>query len=145
MPKGRPSDRNKTEIEVVPLYRGGAVVSSLLGAFGGSLRETRLTAMFGYIISLAPDLFVDLLGFKGEVSSVRLEANHQQDRSDIFIKTSKGLGIVEAKRTSTDPLNQAFKYPADWRVLLTDYAAAGEQKRLRAVKYLRWQQVADVQ
>lgn len=144
MPKERTPNRDTTETEVVPLYRGGAVVSSLLGSFGVSLRETRLTAMLGYVISLAPDSFAELLGFEGEISSVTLEANHQQDRSDIFIETTKGLGIVEAKRTPTDPLNQAFKYRADWRVLLTDYAAAGEQKRLGGVKYLRWQQVADV-
>ena len=33
----------------IPLLRGGRIVSSLAGALGSALRETRLTAMLGYV------------------------------------------------------------------------------------------------
>jgi len=36
----------------IPLMRGGEIVSTLTGAFGQSLRETRLTALLGYLIAL---------------------------------------------------------------------------------------------
>ncbi len=41
----------------IPLRRGGNVVSTITGAFGQSLRETRLTALLGYLIALAPERF----------------------------------------------------------------------------------------
>jgi hypothetical protein len=139
-----PSQRNDQQVEVIPLLRGGAVVSSLLGAFGTSLRETRLTATLGYIISLKPDIFNDLFKFDGNVLSVSLEANHEKDRSDILVETSKGNGVIEAKLDPTDPTTQAFKYAAKWRVLLTDYVPYEEQKKLRGVKYIQWSDIAKI-
>jgi len=41
--------------------RGGNVVSTITGAFGESLRETRLTALLRYLAALAPEPFHDLL------------------------------------------------------------------------------------
>ena len=52
--------------------------------------------------------------------------------------------MVEAKVTATDPFRQSLKYPAKWRVLLTEHAASGKQKRLRAVKYLRWRDLMEL-
>ena len=126
------------EPDRIELLRGGSVVSSLAGAFGSALRETRLTAMLGYVIALEPVRFCNIFGFRGRPLSVRLETRHASDRSDILIETTVGWGVIEAKVTSTDPFRQALKYPAKWRVLLTEYTASGKQKRLRAVKYLRW-------
>lgn len=136
--------RNRNDVEVIPLFRGGGIVSSLLGAFGTSLRETRLTAILGYIISLKPDICADLLNFPGNVLSVSIESNHEKDRSDILVETSKGTGVIEAKLDPTDPVMQAFKYGAKWRVLLTDYVPSEKQKRLRGVKYIQWGTLAKV-
>ena len=40
--------RKAADKEQIDLLRCGSVVSSFAGAFGSSLRETRLTAMLGY-------------------------------------------------------------------------------------------------
>src|SRR5271168_3966060 len=92
--------------ERVELLRAGAVVSSLAGAFGGALRETRLTAMLGYLIALAPERFRDIFAFRGRPLSVSVETRHQLDRSDILIETTAGWGVIEAKVTKTDPSSQ---------------------------------------
>jgi len=124
--------------ERIDLLRSGSVVSSFAGAFGSALRETRLTAMLGYLIALEPERFCDIFAFRGRPLSVSLETRHASDRSDILIETTKGRGVIEAKVTAADPFRQALKYSAKWRVLLTEHTASGKQKRLRGVKYFRW-------
>jgi hypothetical protein len=99
-------------------------VSSFAGAFGSSLRETRLTAMLGYLIALEPAQFCNFFGFLGRPLSVSLETPHASDRSDILIETTAGRGAIEAKVTATDPFRQSLKYPAKWRVLLTEHSAS---------------------
>jgi len=44
--------KTAADLEQIDLLQSGSVVSSLAGAFGGALRETRLTAMLGYSRSL---------------------------------------------------------------------------------------------
>jgi hypothetical protein len=127
----------------IDLLRSGSVVSSLAGAFGNELRETRLTAMLGYVIALEPDRFCDIFAFRGRPLSVSLETRHAADRSDILIETTAGRGVVEAKVSAADPFRQSLKYPAKWRVLLTEHAASGKQTRLRGVKYLRWHDLVE--
>ncbi len=114
------------------------MVSSFAGAFGNALRETRLTAMLGYLIALEPEKSCEFFAFRGKPLSVSLETQHDSDRSDILVETTAGWGVIEAKVTATDPFGQARKYPAKWRVLLTEYTASGKQGRRRDVKYLRW-------
>ncbi len=94
--------------------------------------------MLGYLIALEPQRFCDMFAFRGKPLTVSLETHHESGRSDILIKTTAGLGVIEAKVTTADPLRQAQKYHAKWLVLLTEYSASGEQKQLRAAKYLRW-------
>lgn len=113
-------------------------MSSFAGAFGSSLRETRLTAMLGYLIALEPTRFCNFFGFLGRPLSVSLETLHASDRSDILVETTAGRGVIEAKVTATDPFRQSLKYPAKWRVLLTEHSATAKQRRLHTVKYLRW-------
>jgi hypothetical protein len=125
-----------TEIE---LMRGGNVVSTLTGAFGQSLKETRLTAILGYLIALEPKPFQTLFGFSGVAQRVRLETNHTLGRSDILVETSDGIGIVEAKVDATDPLKQARRYPADWVSLLTYRMPA---KPVARAQYVSWSQLA---
>jgi len=122
----------------IDLLRSGSVVSSFAGAFGSALSETRLTAMLGYVIALEPKRFCDVFGFHGKPVSVGLETRHASDRSDILIETTAGRGVIEAKVSAADPFRQAMKYPAKWRVLLTEYTASGKQKRSRGVTYHRW-------
>jgi hypothetical protein len=132
------------EADEVELLRAGSVVSSFAGAFGSSLRETRLTAILGYLIALKPNVFCDEFGITGTIESVRLEARHNQDRSDILIKSTGGLGVVEAKADATDPFEQTKKYPAKWRVLITQFLPTPNQKRIPRVEYRRWQEIADL-
>jgi len=96
------------------LMRGGDVVSTLTGAFGQSLQETRLTAMLGYLIALNPRPFLNLFGFRGVPQRVCLEKRHDEGRSDILVETNIGKGIIEAKVDATDPLVQSQRYPARW-------------------------------
>jgi len=134
--------KTAAETERIDLLRSGSVASSLAGAFGGALRETRLTAMLGYMIALEPERFCDIFGFPGRPLSVSLETRHAADRSDVLIETTAGRGVIEAKVGATDPWRQSLKYPAKWRVLLTEHAASTKQNRLRGVKYLRWRGLA---
>ena len=131
--------------EEVQLLRGGLVVSSFAGAFGASLRETRLTAILGYLIALKPKVFCDEFGITGTVESVRLEARYNQGRSDILINSTDGLAVVEAKVDATDPFKQAKKYHhAKWLVLLTQYLPTPSQKKNPRIKYLCWREVAEL-
>jgi hypothetical protein len=98
----------------IELMRGGDVVSTLTGAFGQSLQETRLTAMLGYLIALNPRPFLNLFGFRGVPQRVCLEKRHDEGRSDILVETNIGKGIIEAKVDATDPLVQSQRYPARW-------------------------------
>jgi hypothetical protein len=126
----------------VQLLRGESMVSSLAGAFGGQLRETRLTALLGYLIALNPDPFCKLFGFKGRALSVSLEHRHGLKRSDILIETTHGTGIVEAKIDTTDPSQQIKKYKATWHVLLTQGIAAPSERQRRNVRHVRWSELA---
>jgi hypothetical protein len=136
--------KTAADTERIDLLRSGSVVSSLAGAFGNALRETRLTAMLGYVIALEPERFCEIFAFRGRPLSVSLETRHAADRSDILIETTTGWGVIEAKVSATDPFRQALKYPAKWRVLLTEHAASGKQKRQRGVKYLRWRDLVEL-
>jgi hypothetical protein len=126
------------DTERIELLRSGSVVSSLAGAFGNALRETRLTAMLGYVMALEPQRFCELFAFRGRPLSVSLETRYASDRSDILVETTAGRGVVEAKVSTADPLRQSLKYPADWRALLTEHSAPDKQKGMSAIKYLRW-------
>jgi len=107
------------QVEEVQLMRASEIVVSLLGAFGQSLKETRLTAWLGYLLSLKPEWLAPLFGFKGNVLEISLENYHEDGRSDILVKTSQGLGVIEAKVDATDASAQLKRYQARWRALLT--------------------------
>jgi hypothetical protein len=130
--------KTASDTERIDLLRSGSLVSSLAGAFGNALRETRLTAMLGYLVALEAERFCEIFAFRGRPLSVSLETRHAADRSDILIETTAGRGVVEAKVSAADPFRQSLKYPAKWRVLLTEHTPSGKQTRLRGVKYLRW-------
>ena len=122
--------------------RGGSVVSTLTGAFGHSLRETRLTALLGYVIASDPDPFLDLFGFRGLPQSVALETRHEEGRSDILVETTLGNGVVEAKVNAADPLGQSHRYPGRWVALLTHRIPPKPSKG--RTRYVTWHQLAKV-
>ena len=128
------------ELAAIPLMRGGNIVSTITGAFGQTLRETRLTALLGYLAALDPEPFLELFGFLGIAQQVSLEMRHEDGRSDILIETSHGLGVIEAKVDATDPLKQTRKYPCRWRALLTHRVPRTEA--LRATRYVSWEDLA---
>ena len=127
--------------EEIELLRGGSVVSTLVGAFGGAIRETRLTALLGYLIALEPTPFLEPFGFCGKVRNVSVEHRHGNDRSDILVETTQGLGVIEAKVGAIDPFEQSKKYGAKWTVLLTQYLPSVQRRKLKGSKYVRWQQL----
>jgi hypothetical protein len=129
-------------LEEIELMRGGDVVSTLTGAFGQSLKETRLTALLGYLIALNPKPFLSLFGFIGTPQRVCLEERHDQGRSDILVETSYGKGIIEAKVDATDPLKQSLRYPARWIALLTHRAP--QRVTVGRARYVSWQQLAEL-
>jgi hypothetical protein len=120
------------------------MVSSLAGAFGASLRETRLTALLGYLIALRPEPFLQRFGFSGKPLSVGLETIHAKDRCDIVVQTTDGTGVIEGKVGATDPFNQVMRYPAKWRLLLTQYTPSAKQRTVPNVRYLRWHDLRDL-
>ena len=129
-------------LTTIALMRGGCMVSTLTGAFGQSLRETRLTALLGYLIALEPIRFLDLFGFSGVPQQVCLETRHEDRRSDILIETNRGTGIIEAKIDASDPLVQSRRYPARWVALLTHRIP--QAQTVRGTKYVTWQRLADL-
>lgn len=134
----------KGDNERIDLFRGGSVVSTLVGAFGVSLKETRLTALLGYLIALKPEPFIELFGFKGTPRVVTLENHGETGRSDIHIETTVGKGVVEAKIGASDPIIQARKYGARWIALLSQHRPSVTQMKQKRVVYLDWQRVANL-
>lgn len=122
--------------------RGGRIVSTLTGVFSQSLRESRITAVLGYVIALKPEPFVKLFGFAGTPRGVALETPHDEGRSDILIHTDRGIGLVEAKVDASDPYEQAQRYPATWRALLCNRVS---QRRVGGrTNYVTWKELAGV-
>ncbi len=132
--------RKVDKTEQIELLRGGSVVSTLTGAFGKTIRETRLTAILGYLMALEPTIFLEKFGFKGTASSISLETSEENGRSDIRVETTKGIGVIEAKLGWQDPWKQSIEYKAKWRVLLTPYSPSEQEKKRKAL-YIRWEDI----
>lgn len=120
------------------MLRGDALVANVLGAFGHSLRETRLTAWLGYIFAKEAEALSPLFGFRGQVLRVSLETRHEDGRSDILVRTTEGDGVIEAKVDSTDARAQSRRYNARWRAILS---TGGAGPRARDVRHVSWEQV----
>lgn len=132
----------KVNIERVDVMRGGQVVSTLTGALGRSVKETRITAVLGYLMALQPEPFLCLFGFPGLPNQVGIETSHEDGRSDILVETSLGTGIVEAKLDASDPLKQSRRYPAQWIALLCRRRPPAVPRR--GVRYVHWDELAMV-
>jgi len=130
--------------EQIDLLRGGSVVSSLSGAFGGSLRETRITALLGYLIALNPWPYLKLFRFPGVAGSVTLENRHDSGRSDILIQTTEGMCIVEAKVNASDAFEQSKKYQAHKTALLSSHRPSSKQKQQKGIVYIHWEDLVEL-
>ena len=128
--------------ERIDLLRGGSMVTSLAGSFGGGLRETRVTALLGYLMALDAKPFLELFGFSGLTRAIRLENHHDRNRSDILVETTEGVGIVEAKIDATDASEQSRKYGGRWTALLSFHHAAGKQLQRNGIRYVHWEELA---
>lgn len=130
----------QTLSDSIELLRGGSLVSSFLGSFGSSLKETRVTATLGYLIALRPQRFCNFFGVNEKPQSVILENDHsKKGRSDILIKTITGKwAVIEAKISAEDPYEQSKKYVADWFIFLTKYQVPNSKKIGKKIRYFRW-------
>lgn len=145
--------RKGDKTEQIELLRGGSVVSSLTGAFGRTIKETRLTAILGYLMALDPKSFLEKFSekscFDDTINSISLESKEENNvdddscRSDIRAETIKGKKlIVEAKVGWKDPREQALKMKADWHVLLTQYMPTTRESG--NVSYIRWEDIGEL-
>ena len=136
--------KRQEDIETIPLLRGGTVVGDLLGAFGHGLRETRLTAALGYLIALHPQAFLKLLGAPAGITSVELEHQHDQGRSDVILQSAAGSVVIEAKVGAANPRRQASRYPGAARILITGYRPDAREIRSGRFRYLTWREFKPV-
>jgi hypothetical protein len=137
----------KSDSDHIDLYRSGSIVSSLLGAFGKGLKETRLTTALGFLISSEPKEFMNLFGIDIP-TEVSLETFHflseECTRSDIIIKTRKGNVVIEAKVGYENPFKQSIKYPGYKKILLTNYLPTQSDRKLLGVIYITWEKLSTV-
>lgn len=105
-----------TPPSVLTLMRGQVPVTSFLGSLGGTLRETRITAMLGYLIAHDPTQWAGFFSLRKPISSVGIEADYERDRADIVIETTVERVIVEAKVVWVDPEKQVEKYRGNRKI-----------------------------
>jgi len=140
-PKRKP--KAKTPAEEVLVFRGGQVVSTLTGVFGHAVRETRITAVLGYLIALDPEPFQELFDFPGKIRQVGIETRHDDGRSDVFVETSAGTCVVEAKLDASDPLPQTLRYGSR-HVALLCFRRTAPSLSHRGVRYVSWDDLANL-
>jgi hypothetical protein len=93
------------------LMRGQVPVTSLLSAFGGALRETRLTSMLGYLIAHEPGNWSTFLEMKRPISYVGVEIDHDRGRADILVHSPKERLVIEAKTGWSEQPRLVFNPP----------------------------------
>jgi hypothetical protein len=86
----------------------GAFISAL-----GSLRETRLTAALGFLISRFPEELGSLLGLQfGPSDEIAIEETDGGDRYDVLIRNSGEEHIIEGKVGPYQSAEQLARYIA---------------------------------
>lgn len=86
------------------LKRGSKQITNILSSFG-SIRETNISAMLGYLIHVNPIIAAKLFGVELPLKSVNLELRSDlgQDRYDIVITSSTKTIVVEVKIANHSP------------------------------------------
>lgn len=92
------------------LTRATQEVGSFLSVLG-SLRETRLTAVLGFLVSRFPEEFGPTLGFRPtSADEISVEETDAGDRYDVLIRRSGGTHIIEGKIGPTQQVDQLLRY-----------------------------------
>jgi hypothetical protein len=91
------------------IIRSNLATNNLLSAFGSGIKETRLTAYLGYLISLNIHELSDYLCIKSPILTVYLEKKLDSQRCDIVIETMNTTVIIEAKVNNSDTTSQLIK------------------------------------
>lgn len=144
------------------LTRANEDVNSFLSVLGG-LRETRLTAILGFLVTRFPDHFGELLGFKpSPLDQVSVEETDEGDRYDVLVRHRGGLHLIEGKLGATQRLDQLLRYIQNKRrkhrtkpsLTVVDDGSEFSQSRQRAydpirkqvssLRFVRWADVANV-
>jgi hypothetical protein len=144
------------------LTRASQDVQSFLSVLGG-LRETRLTAVLGFLVAQFPTEFGVLLGFRhASTDEILVEDTDEGDRYDVLIRQSGETHIIEGKVGPTQSVTQLLRYIQSLRrrhgrkPSLTvvddgsefrhsqDRAFDAVKRRVKALKFVTWTQVAAV-
>lgn len=92
------------------LTRATQDIRSFLSIFG-PVRETRLTAVLGYLVARFPDNFGPLFGFQHSPGDeISVEETDAGDRYDVLIRQSGEDHIIEGKIGPTQNLAQLLRY-----------------------------------
>lgn len=102
-------------MSAIRLQRGGTTVGSFLSALG-CVRETRLTATLGFLISRFPQEFLPLLKMtqRGDLE-VCVEETTEGDRYDILLRRGEAPVVLEGKTGLTQRLDQLKRYARSLR------------------------------
>ena len=144
------------------LTRANQDVGSFLSVLG-SLRETRLTAELGFLVSRFPEEFGPLLGFRPlPADEISVEETDAGERYDVLIRQSGETHIIEGKLGPTQHVGQLLRYVRSVRrtrgrrpaLTVVDDGSEFSQSRQRAfqpinrqvksLRFVTWSQVAEV-
>ena len=91
------------------VIRSRGISNDLLSAFGSTPKETRLTALLGYLLYLEHKSLLEVFGIKRKITSIRLEYVMGSQRTDIIVTADPLVYIIEAKLYTDDPYTQLIK------------------------------------
>jgi hypothetical protein len=132
------------------IIRSNSSSSDLLSAFGSRTKETRLTAILGYLFFLKHTELLELFQIRDEIKSVQLEYVINKQRADILVIAGNTITIIEAKLYFDDPYLQILKQAKEIRLrkefkgykiklfALTQYKFNKQQGK---VKYIFWNEI----
>ena len=140
------------------LTRANQDVESFLSVLG-SLRETRLTAVLGFLISRFPEEFSAVLGYHhSSTDEISVEESEAGDRYDVLIHRSGETHIIEGKIGPTQNVSQLLRYIKSHRsgrkpsLTVVDDGSENRQSQMSAfqevrrqvkqLKFVTWTQVA---
>jgi hypothetical protein len=144
------------------LTRANQDVGSFLSVLG-SLRETRLTAVLGFLVSRFPEEFGSLLGFRpSPADEISVEETDAGERYDVLIRQSGETHIIEGKIGPTQSVDQLLRYVRSVRrtrgrrpaLTVVDDGSEFSQSRqrvflpvsreVRSLRFVKWSQVAEI-
>ena len=148
-------------MSMLRLTRANQDVGSFLSVLG-SLRETRLTAVLGFLVSRFPLEFGPALGFRpSPTDEIAVEETEAGDRYDVLIQQSGETHVIEGKIGPTQRTDQLLRYVRSVRrtrgrppaLTVVDDGSEFRQSRLRAfqqverevksMRFVTWSQVAE--